>query len=175
MAFWAAPTSSREYIMLTQRSRGSLLVLSTIVGACSVSIRPAAAQEEVLAPRERSPFVAGALAVLPTWGHSYAGDWETGGKIGLVMVGGFLVFWSGWAAGDDCVPPTCNPSGPQRREQLGSAIFVGAYLYSLMDAPQAARRQNRARAAAPLSGAQAGLFIAPDGGSGVRITMPVGR
>jgi hypothetical protein len=161
--------------MLTRRSRGILMGLCAIIGCVTMSVGPAAAQEEVLAPGVRSPHVAGAVAVLPTWGHIYARDWETAGKIQLVMVGGFLIFWTGWAAGDDCFPPTCNPSGPQRREQLGSAIVVAAYLYSVVDAPQAARRQNRARAAAPLAGAQAAFFAAPDGGSGIRITMPVGR
>jgi hypothetical protein len=162
--------------MFSRRSRGILLALTTIIGGLSMSAGPAAAQEEVLARRDRSPFIAGAIAThVPAGGHLYAGEPERAAIVAVVFLAGGVLISSAWNAADNCRAPDCDPAVAERRNRLGGRIALSAYLFSLMDAPLAARRQNRARAAAPLSGTQAGFFVAPDGGSGVRITMPVGR
>jgi hypothetical protein len=136
---------------------------------------PAAAQEEVLAPRDLSPYIAGAIATyLPAGGHVYAGEPERAAVIAAAYLVGGVFITSAWTAADRC-GADCDPAIHERRNRLGGRIALSAYLFSLMDAPLAASRQNRARSTAPLSGTQAGFFVAPDGGSGVRLTMPVGR
>ena len=147
--------------------RGALLTV--LLGICSFA--PAVGAQTEVPPRARSMVVATALAVnAPGAGHYYAGERGKAVTIASVATGGLLLFLSGWGS-DDCYRTQCDPGPARLRERVGARIVVGAYLFSLVDAPLAVRRQNRSRAG--VSQITANIIVSAHGAPGLAMRIPL--
>lgn len=152
--------------------RTALLLLLAL--GCAAA--PAAAQTEERVAGARSPLVATILAVnIPGGGHFYAGERREAAVLATMATAGLALFLSGTPGTDDCHLPTCDPGWAQHRVEIGSGIVLGAYVFSLVDAPLAARRRNRARRTLPAAGPTANLIVGGGGAPGIEIRLPVGR
>ncbi len=148
-----AMLGGRTVSLLRGRSAASILTAATLAGC--LGCRPAGSYAEMPASvrgRERSPQVAGALAVWPGFGagHYYAGNPGRGVAVLLGEVAGLLLValpaaGIGNSEGEDLIP-------------VGVALFFGCWLYEIIDAPAAARRHNR-RARAFLTPAGGGVAV----------------
>ena len=148
-----------------------LLLLALVLAAA-----PTTAQTDERLPGTRNPLLATALAVYaPGAGHFYAGERKEALVLATVVTAGFALFLSGTPGTDDCHLPTCDPGWAQHRVEIGTGIMFGAYVFSLVDAPLAARRRNRARRTLPAAGPTANLVVGGGGGPGIEIRLPVGR
>jgi hypothetical protein len=146
-----------------------VVLLAACIGLAGFPATLAAQAAEPAARRD--PFVASAIAVvIPGGGHYYAGELRRAAAVGTVFTAGFLLVGSSWRASDDCRAPDCDPTGIERRGRVGMTLIAGAYLFSLVDASLAARRQNRVRATA---GAPAASIITRDGAPGIELRVPV--
>jgi hypothetical protein len=142
----------------------------------SLAAVPAAAQAEEARPSQRSPLIAVVLAAnAPGAGHFYAGETTEGLVIASAVMGGFVLFLSGWAGTDDCFRPTCDPTRAERRRDVGTGIMLGSYAFSLIDAPRAVLRRNRRSTSLPEATASANLIVGSGGRPGLEIRIPVGR
>ena len=93
-----------------------------------------------------SAFLFGELSLLvtPSAGHLYTHDWRRAALGMGIRTGGLVLFVRGVLsefAFDDCVQQCDNPLQPLIFG--GLAILAGGVLYSLIDAPASARRQNK--------------------------------
>lgn len=161
----------------TRQRRPRAAVPAVIVAAVLVlgALTPAAAQTGAPLADRRDPVLATALAAaVPGGGHYYAGEHTRAAVIVTAVTAGGALVWSAWRAEDRCTAPECGRSGTSLRNHLGMGIVAGAYLFSLLDAPLAARRQNRARSEAGTSPV-ASLVISPEGAPGVAVRIPLAR
>lgn len=98
-------------------------------------------------PSRKSPWVAGMLGVVPGAGHFYAGENRRGAAA-------MTVFAAGVALGtyDQDFYEVCEDwlnchsesnAADERRMKVGMVLMGASWLYSVIDAPLAARRTNR--------------------------------
>jgi hypothetical protein len=168
----APPTRTPTARTAAPRLRAALLLLL----ALALAAAPAAAQAEERLPRERSPLIAGALGLyVPGFGHYYVGERKEAYVIAATVFAGFAVFASGVLASSDCYAPDCEAEWAEHRIDIGTGIILGAYAFSVVDAPLAARRHNRARRAAASAAPTARLIIGARGAPGLEIRLPTGR
>lgn len=99
-------------------------------GALPAAAELSFAVDSVSARRHRNPWVAGGLAyVFPGAGHFYAGEPRRGWLvIGLTGVG---------------VNFALNDAAPAGFATAGAVLALGTWALSVVDAPRAAKRQNR--------------------------------
>jgi len=97
---------------------------------------------------------AGVLVIGPSAGHAYAGEWGTAGVLALGRVGGVALATYGVIGMIGCIE--CDDTVEQDDDDsgaavglllLGTAVYVGTTVYTIIDAPRAARRTNRRAAA----------------------------
>lgn len=115
-----------------------------------------------------------ALVVGPSLGHFYAGEPDRGVRHAAVRLGALATMGAGFALvfSSPCAFGSENEC-PETREELGVGIIVagallgaGSAVYSIVDAPLAARRTNRASlivTPAPIMG--------PDRSTGLGLTL----
>jgi hypothetical protein len=111
-------------------------------------------------------------AALPGGGHYYAGEEGRAVAIASALTAGTLLVWSAWGAADNCRTPECDAAAIQRRSNIGFGMVAGVYLFSLVDAPFAAARQNRKRSAA-FPAPAVNLIVSAGGAFGVGVRVPL--
>lgn len=104
----------------------------TILGAPSGSVAFAPPETTLPVNAYRSPLLAGTLGfVIPGGGHVYAGESGRGWLVlGVTFVGAYFALTDGT---------------PRAAATVGSAAFVGGWIFSVVDGTLAAGRHNRRR------------------------------
>ena len=106
--------------------------LSLIIAAAAVlCVRPAAAQQQ--APGYKDPGIATIISVVvPGGGQMYAGETKRGAMLLGIGMGGLIV---GSAASTTSTTPIL----------AGSLLYLGTWIYGIMDASDSANRMNAKR------------------------------
>lgn len=157
-----------------EKSPAIALGLSLLGTGAGIAALVAASEMEDGAPLGVAGI--GALVVGPSLGHFYAGESDRGIRHAAVRLGavaamgtGLLLFFS-----SPCAFGSENEC-PETREDVGIGIFlagaavgVGSTIYSIVDAPFAARRTNRKASSTMLLPSP---IVGPDRSTGLGLSL----
>jgi hypothetical protein len=120
-------------------------------------------------PGYKDPATAAFLSLLAAGtGEIYAGETTTGASLLVINALGWSIFIA--AAGRSACLGETNCRDATGQELAGLAVVVGSSLYSIFDAPAAARRHN-AKLALAVASMRIAPIIAVGGRSGARIGL----
>jgi len=145
-----SPTKQRRS---RTRLPGTLALLGLLAGA---TLAPGRAEAQ--APRPKNPSTARAIAFFaPGGGHLYAGETAKGLFLLAASAGaataGFLTSdvygWDYTCQTSNCMDPNAGPN--HTKLYIGLGVAGAVWLYSLIDAPNAARRANQRGPLGPVS------------------------
>lgn len=155
LALVLAPAAARAE---DHKSADEALALSGGVTLLSGILVAATVEDDDLSPMTAIGLAG--LALGPSLGHVYAGEYLTGGL--ALRAAGMTVAILGLREGTTCADGDCIAKGAVAAAVLGGAAFAAGIIWDVATAPRAARRWNERH----------GLSIAPvvtDDGAGVTL------